>query len=55
MNKLWRWEEKSYQQNKKREILWTAAVISWLVALWVTYWVEHTLMEKLSVRGRFLI
>ena len=53
MDKLWRWEEKSYQQNKKREILWTAAVISWLVALWVTYWVEHTLYGEIISTGTF--
>ncbi|MBQ7758333.1 hypothetical protein [Anaerotignum sp.] len=37
MNKLWRWEEKSYQQNKKRETLWIAAVICWLLSLLITY------------------
>lgn len=37
MEKLWRWEEKSYQQEKKRKILWTAAVICWLLALLFIY------------------
>ena len=42
MNKLWRWEEKSYQQNKKRKILWTVAVISWILSLLILYYVGET-------------
>ena len=56
MEKLWRWEEKSIQQNKKRKILWTAAVLAWLAALYVTYWVEHTLYgEENGEPCRFLV
>ena len=42
MEKLWRWEEKSYQQNKKRKILWTVAVISWILSLLILYYVGET-------------
>lgn len=42
MEKLWRWEEKSYQQEKKRKILWTAAVISWILSLLILYYVGET-------------
>ena len=43
MNRLWRWEEKSDQQNKKRQILWTAAVICWLLSLLITYLIGEKL------------
>lgn len=43
MDKLWRWEEKSYQQNKKREILWTAAILCWLLSLFFTYYIGETM------------
>ena len=42
MEKLWRWEEKSYQQNKKRKILWTVTVISWILSLLILYYVGET-------------
>ena len=42
MEKLWRWEEKSYQQEKKRKILWTVAVISWILSLLILYYVGET-------------
>lgn len=53
MHKLWRWEENSYKQNQKRKILWTAAVICWLAALWVTFWIEHTLYGEVIETGTF--
>lgn len=53
MEKLWRWEEKSYQQEKKRKILWTVAPICWVAALAVTYWVEHTLYGEVIETGTF--
>ena len=47
MKRLWAWEKNSYTQNQKRKILWTVAVICWLAALWVTFWVEHTLYGEI--------
>lgn len=53
MNKLWRWEENSYIQNRKRKVLWTVSVLCWLAALYVTYWAEHTLYGGVIDTGTF--
>lgn len=53
MHKFWRWEENSYKQNQKRKVLWMAAVICWMAALWVTYWIEHALYGEIIETGAF--
>ena len=53
--RLWAWEENHYKQNQKRQVLWTAAVICWAVALYLTYWVEHSLYGGIVETNTFTI
>lgn len=52
---LWAWEENNYKQNQKRKGLWTVAVICWAAALWLTYWVEHSLYGGIVETNTFTI
>lgn len=53
--RLWAWEESNSKQRKKRERLWTAAVICWAAALAMTYWVERSLYGGAIETNTFLL
>lgn len=52
--RLWAWEENNSKQMKKRERLWTVAVICWVAALAMTYWVEKSLYGGVIETNTFL-
>lgn len=52
--RLWAWEENHDKQNRKRKVLWTVAVICWAAALYLTYWVEHSLYGEIVETNTFI-
>lgn len=51
MDKLWRWEETSGQQEKKRKILWTVAVICWLITVLFLYLIQEKMYGDVISTG----
>lgn len=41
--RLWAWEENNHKQNRKRKVLWAAAVLCWVAALYLTHFIWKTL------------
>ena len=53
--RLWAWEKNRYLQEQKRRVLWSVAVVCWVLALAAAYWVEHTLYGEIIETNTFVI